>query len=226
MGCFLFLLWLQQLLQGPLNFQTNLKNFVAMPSVRNVRHVRLVYRWRKSAEPGWSIHLIHSPSIPDHLADALRSQRNAAELSLWSAKLVMLVSPRRNSAEETLTHLSALRRSNAAELSLWSAKLVTPVSPRRNSAEGTLSHLSALRCLPNHLILITATPRFGTRKSCMARWVPRSAAGRETGSASLSAMVVTRMIKLFCFCDFIPLAQFLFEFNKKARVNYNVESLF
>merc|ERR1712057_124321 len=96
MGCFLFLLWLQQLLQGPLNFQTNLKNFVAMPSVRNVRHVRLVYRWRKSAEPGWSIHLIHSPSIPDHLADALRSQRNAAELSLWSAKLVMLVSPRRN----------------------------------------------------------------------------------------------------------------------------------
>merc|ERR1711959_869704 len=200
MGCFLFLLWLQQLLQGPLNFQTNLKNFVAMPSVRNVRHVRLVYRWRKSAEPGWSIHLIHSPSIPDHLADALRSQRNAAELSLWSAKLVMLVSPRRNSAEGTLTHLSALgrsnaaelslwsaklvtpvspmrnsaegtlthlsalRRSNAAELSLWSAKLVTPVSPRRNSAEGTLTHMSALRSLPNHLILITATPRFGTRK--------------------------------------------------------------
>merc|ERR1712057_131600 len=89
MGCFLFLLWLQQLLQGPLNFQTNLKNFVAMPSVRNVRHVRLVYRWRKSAEPGWSIHLIHCPSIPDHLTDALRSQRNAAE--------------------GTLTHLSALR---------------------------------------------------------------------------------------------------------------------
>merc|ERR1711881_231266 len=151
--------WLQQLLQGPLNFQTNLKNFVAMPSVRNVRHVRLVYRWRKSAEPGSSIHLIHSPSIPDHLADALRSQRNAAELSLWSAKLVTPVSPRRNSAEGTLTHLSALRRSNAAELSLWSAKLVTPVSPRRNSAEGTLTHLSALRSLPNHLILITATPR-------------------------------------------------------------------
>merc|ERR1711881_707680 len=56
--------WLQQLLQGPLNFQTNLKNFVAMPSVRNVRHVRLVYRWRKSAEPGSSIHLIHSHSSP------------------------------------------------------------------------------------------------------------------------------------------------------------------
>merc|ERR1711959_719758 len=151
MGCFLFLLWLQQLLQGPLNFQTNLKNFVAMPSVRNVRHVRLVYRWRKSAEPGWSIHLIHCPSIPDHLTDALRSQRNAAELSLWSAKLV------------------------------------TPVSPRRNSAEGTPTHLSALRSLPNHLILITATPKFGRRKSCMVRWVPRSAAGTVTGRRSPSA---------------------------------------
>merc|ERR1712100_827441 len=106
-------------------------------------------------------------------------------------------------AEGTLTHMSALRRSNAAELSLWSAKLVTPVYPRRNSAEGTLTHMSALRSLPNHLILITATPRFGTRKWCMARWVQGSAAGRETGSASLSAMVVTRMIKLFCFCDYI-----------------------
>merc|ERR1712057_45276 len=140
MGCFLFLLWLQQLLQGPLNFQTNLKIFVAMPSVRDVRHVRLVYRWRKSAEPGSSILLIHSPSDPDHFRDVLRSsQSNAAELSLWSAKLVTPVSPRRNSAEGTLTHLSALRR--------------------RNSAEGTLTHLSALRSLPNHLILITATPR-------------------------------------------------------------------
>merc|ERR1712057_157765 len=185
MGCFLFLLWLQQLLQGPLNFQTNLKNFVAMPSVRNVRHVRLVYRWRKSAEPGWSIHLIHCPSIPDHLTDALRSQRNAAELSLWSAKLV------------------------------------PPVSPRRNSADGSLTHLSALRSLiTNHLILITATPQSGTPKSCMVRWVPRSAAGTERGSASLSAMVVTRMIKLFCFCDYIPLAQappfplFSFDYNQ------------
>merc|ERR1712159_536210 len=45
-----------------------------------------------------------------------------------------------------------------------SAKLVTPVYPKRNSAEGTLTHMSALRSLPNHLILITATPRFGTRK--------------------------------------------------------------
>merc|ERR1711959_793148 len=181
MGCFLFLLWLQQLLQGPLNFQTNLKNFVAMPSVRNVRHVRLVYRWRKSAEPGWSIHLIHSPSIPDHLTDALRSQSHAAELTLWSAKLVM------------------------------------PVSLRRNSAEGTLTRLSALRSLvTNHLILITATPQSGTPKSCMVRWVPRSAAGTVTGRTSLSAMVVTRMIKLFCFCDYIPLAQAQGQWKKKA----------
>merc|ERR1739847_91492 len=70
---------------------------------------------------------------------------------------------------------------------LWSAKLVTPVSLRTNSAEEILTHMSALRSLPSHLILITATPRFGTPKSCMARWVPRSAAGTETGRASLSA---------------------------------------
>merc|ERR1711977_259156 len=170
--CFLLFLWHQQLLQGPLHFQ-NLKNFVAMPSVHNVRHVRLVYRWRKSAEPGPSIHLIHCPSIPDHLTDVLRSSQ-----------------------------------SHAAELTLWSVKLVSPVSPRRNSAKGTLTHMSALRSLiTSHLILITATPLSGTLKSGMVRWVPRSAAGTVTGRISLSAMVVTRMIKLFCFCDYIPLAQ-------------------
>merc|ERR1712159_395767 len=43
----------------------------------------------------------HSPVCPQ--------RSNAAELSLWSAKLVTPVSPRRNSAEGTLTHLSALR---------------------------------------------------------------------------------------------------------------------
>merc|ERR1711977_264612 len=75
----------------------------------------------------------------------------------------------------------------AEELTLWSAKLVTPVSLRTNSAEEILTHMSALRSLPSHLILITATPQSGTPKSCMARWVPRSAAGTETGRASLSA---------------------------------------
>ena len=112
--------------------------------------------------------------------------------------------------ENWCTSLSAIRihQSHAAELSLWSAKLVPPVSPRRNSADGSLSHLSALRSLiTNHLILITATPQSGTPKSCMVRWVPRSAAGRETGSASLSAMVVTGMIKLFCFCDYFLFSQ-------------------
>merc|ERR1712072_1556347 len=39
----------------------------------------------------------------------------------------------------------------------------------------------------NHLILITATPVSGTPKSGMVRRVPRSAAGTESGSASLSA---------------------------------------
>merc|ERR1711959_783675 len=215
MGCFLFLLWLQQLLQGPLNFQTNLKNFVAMPSVRNVRHVRLVYRWRKSAEPGWSIHLIHCPSIPDHLTDALRSQRNAAELSLWSAKLVTPVSPRRNSADGSLTHLSALRSLITNHLILITAtpQSGTPKSRMvrwvQGSAAGTESGRRSPSARRTHqlLILITATPQSGTPKSCMVRWVPRSAAGTESGSASLSAMVVTRMIKLFCFCDYIPLAQ-------------------
>merc|ERR1711977_254272 len=119
--CFLLFLWLQQLLQGPLHLQ-NLKNFVAMPSVHNVRHVRLVYRWRKSAEPGSSIHLIHCPSIPDHLRDVLRSsQRHAAELTLWSAKLVSQMSPRKNSAEGTLTHMSALR-SLGAKKCCWYGK--------------------------------------------------------------------------------------------------------
>merc|ERR1711985_146765 len=144
-----------------------------MPSVHNVRHVRLVYRWRKSAEPGSSIHLIHYPSIPDHLTDVLRSSQSLA-----------------------------------AELTLWNAKLVSPVSPRRNSAKGSLTHMSVLRSLiTSHLILITATPLSGTLKSGMERWAPRSAAGTESGRISLSAMVVTRMIKLFCFCDYIPLAQ-------------------
>merc|ERR1711977_48020 len=109
--CFLLFLWLQQLLQGPLHLQ-NLKNFVAMPSVHNVRHVRLVYRWRKSAEPGLSIHLIHCPSIPDHLRDVLRSsQRHAAELTLCSAKLV--------------SHMSALRSLITSHLILITA---TPLS--------------------------------------------------------------------------------------------------
>merc|ERR1711869_74308 len=113
----------------------------------------------------------------------------------------------------SLDHLTdALRTSQslAAELTLWSAKLVTPVSLRTNSAEEILTHMSALRSLPSHLILITATPQSGTPKSCMVRWVPRSAAGTESGIASLSAMVVKRMIKLFCFFDSIPLALFLF----------------
>merc|ERR1739848_217653 len=141
-----------------------------MPSVHNVRHVRLVYRWRKSAEPGLSIHLIHCPSIPDHLTDVLRSsQRHAAELTLWSAKLVSQMSQRKNSAEGSLTHMSALRRSNAAELtsgvpSLYRRCLRGRVLQKEASltclpSEGSLTHMSALRSLPNHLILITATPR-------------------------------------------------------------------
>merc|ERR1712149_163181 len=63
------------------------------------------------------------------LSDVLRSsQRHAAELTLWSAKLVSQMSQRKNSAEGSLTHMSALRRSNAAELTLWSAKLVSQMS--------------------------------------------------------------------------------------------------
>merc|ERR1711943_35886 len=186
-----------------------------MPSVRNVRHVRLVYRWRKSAEPGWSIHLIHYPSIPDHLTDALRSQSHAAEPTLWSAKLVMPVSPRRNSAEGTLTHLSALRSLITNHLILITAtpQSGTPKSCMvrwvQGSAAGTESGRRSPSARRTHqlLILITATPRFGTPKSCMVRWVPRSAAGTESGSASLSAMVVTRMIKLFFFCDYILFSQ-------------------
>merc|ERR1712224_1118829 len=126
------------------------------------------------------------PSIPDHLRDVLRSSQR-----------------------------------HAAELTLWSAKLVSQMSPRKNSAEGTLTHMSALRSLiTSHLILITATPLSGTPKSGMVRWAPRSAAGTVTGSASLSAMVVTRMIKLFCFCDYIPLAQAQVQWKKKAHVNF------
>merc|ERR1711977_183907 len=128
---------------------TNSLQFVATPTMQSVSHASTVYRWRKSAEftrKTW-------PWIPtfNHLRDALRSQ------------------------------------SLAAELTLWSAKLVTPVSLRTNSAEGILTHMSALGSLPSHLILITATPRSGTPKSCMARWVPRSAAGTETGRRSSSA---------------------------------------
>merc|ERR1712144_123494 len=90
----------------------------------------------------------------------------------------------------SLDHLTdALRTSQslAAELTLWSAKLVTPVSRRTNSAEEILTHMSALRSLPSHLILITATPRFGTPKSGMVRWVQENAAGMESGRRSSSA---------------------------------------
>merc|ERR1712118_19408 len=187
-----------------------------MPSVHNVRHVRLVYRWRKSAEPGSSIHLIHYPSIPDHLTDVLRSSQSlAAELTLWNAKLVSPVSPRRNSAKGSLTHMSVLRSLITSHLILITA---TPLSgtlksgmvrwvPR--SAAGTESgrRSPSVRRTHQSLILITATPLSGTLKSGMGRWAPESAAGTESGRISLSAMVVTRMIKLFCFCDYIPLAQ-------------------
>merc|ERR1712193_200955 len=195
----------------------------------NVRHVRLVYRWRKSAEPGSSIHLIHYPSIPDHLTDVLRSsQRHAAELTLWSAKLVSQMSLRKNSAEGTLTHMSALRSLITSHLILITA---TPLpgtlksgmvrwAPR--SAAGTESGRRSPSARRNHqsLILITATPLSGTPKSGMVRWAPRSAAGTVTGSVSLSAMVVTRMIKLFCFCDYIPLAQAQVQWKKKVHVNF------
>merc|ERR1711977_422728 len=151
--CFLLLLWHQQLLQGPLHLQ-NLKNFVAMPSVHNVRHVRLVYRWRKSAEPGSSIHLIHCPSIPDHLRDVLRSsQRHAAELTLWSAKLVPQMSPRKNSAEGTLTHMSALR-SLKSGMVRWVPRSAAGTESGRRSPSARRNHQS--------LILITATPLSGT----------------------------------------------------------------
>merc|ERR1711977_121270 len=154
-----------------------------MPSVHNVRHVRLVYRWRKSAEPGSSIHLIHYPSIPDHLRDVLRSsQRHAAEPG---SSIHLIHYP---SIPDRLRDVLRSSQRHAAELTLWSAKLVSQMSPRKNSAEGTLTHMSALRSLiTSHLILITATPLSGTLKSGMVRWVPRSAAGTESGRRSLSA---------------------------------------
>merc|ERR1739848_695576 len=50
------------------------------------------------------------------------------------------------------------------------------------------THMSALRSLiTSHLILITATPLSGTLKSGMVRWVPRSAAGTESGRRGPSA---------------------------------------
>merc|ERR1719389_766644 len=136
-------------------------------------------------------------------------QSHAAELSLWNAKLVSPVSPRRNSAKGTLTHSTALRSLITSHLILITA---TPLSgtlksgmvrwvPR--SAAGTESGRRSPSARRTHqsLILITATPLSGTLKSGMVRWAQESAAGTVTGSASLSAMVVTRMIKLFCFCD-------------------------
>merc|ERR1711977_136976 len=191
--CFLLFLWHQQLLQGPLHLQ-NLKNFVAMPSVHNVRHVRLVYRWRKSAEPGLSIHLIHYPSIPDHLRDAPRSQRNAAEPTLWSAKLVTQMSPRRNSAEGTLTHMSALRSLPSHLILITATPLPGTLKSGmvrwvQESAAGTESGRISPSARRTHQspILIIATPRIWRRKSCMVRWVQGTAAGTESGRRSPSA---------------------------------------
>merc|ERR1711977_376229 len=149
--CFLLFLWHQQLLQGPLHLQ-NLKNFVAMPSVHNVRHVRLVYRWRKSAEPGLSIHLTHYPSIPDHLRDALRSQRNAAEPTLWSAKLVTQMSALRSLPSHliliTATPLSGTLKSGMVR---WVQESAAGTESGRISPSARRTHQSP--------ILITATPR-------------------------------------------------------------------
>merc|ERR1712144_52250 len=97
---------------------------------------------------------------------------------------------------------------------IWNTEIIMARWVPR-SAAGTETGRASLSARRKHLILITATPRFGTRKCCMVRWVPRSAAGRETGRASLSAND-----KFSCFFDYIPLAQFLFELNKKARVNF------
>merc|ERR1712118_236857 len=48
------------------------------------------------------------------------------------------------------------------------------------------SHVCPRSLITSHLILITATPLSGTLKSGMARWVPRSAAGTESGRISPS----------------------------------------
>merc|ERR1712118_628268 len=54
-----------------------------------------------------------------------KQPKHAAELTLWSAKLVSPVSPRRNSAKGTLTHMSALRSLITSHLILITA---TPLS--------------------------------------------------------------------------------------------------
>merc|ERR1712188_158190 len=203
--CILFLLWLQQLL-----------------------HCRL-----KSYLPAFSRHnLVTLYGLMENWCTSLSAirihQSHSAELSLWSAKLVPPVSPRRNSADGSLTHLSALRSLITNHLILMTAtpQSGTPKSCMvrwvQGSAAGTESGRRSPSARRTHqlLILITATPQSGTPKSCMVRWVPRSAAGTESGSASLSAMVVTRMIKLFCFCDYIPLAQAQVQWKKKAHVNF------
>merc|ERR1711959_74189 len=104
---------------------------------------------------------------------------------------------------------------------IWNTEIMHGEMGAKKSA-GTESGRRSPSARGTHqsLILITATPQSGTPKSCMVRWVPRSAAGTESGSASLSAMVVTRMIKLFCFCDYIPLAQAQVQWKKKAHVNF------
>jgi len=122
-------------------------------------------------------------------------QSHAAELTLWSAKLVSQMSPRKNSAEGTLTHMSALRSLITSHLILITA---TPLSGTlksgmvrwaQESAAGTESGRRSPSARRNHqsLILITATPLSGTLKSGMVRWVPRSAAGTESGRRSPSA---------------------------------------
>merc|ERR1712025_380513 len=92
----------------------------------------------------------------------------------------------------------------------------------QESAAGTESGRRSPSARRTHqsLILITATPLSGTLKSGMVGWAQESAAGTESGRISLSAMVVTRMIKLFCFCDYIPLAQAQVQWKKKAHVNF------
>merc|ERR1712118_554276 len=95
----------------------------------------------------------------------------------------------------TATPLSGTLKSGMVR---WVPRSAAGTESGRRSPSARRTHQS--------LILITAPPLSGTLKSGMVRWAPRSAAGTESGRISLSAMVVTRMIKLFCFCDYIPLA--------------------
>merc|ERR1712118_158524 len=159
----------------------------------------------------------NKPSHPDNCYSSIwnteiRHGETGARKCCWYGKWEKKSKCEKNPPVTHPDNCSPLSGTLKSGMVRWAQESAAGTESGRRSPSARRTHQS--------LILISATPLSGTLKSGMVRWAQESAAGTVTGSASLSAMVVTRMIKLFCFCDYIPLAQAQVQWKKKAHVNF------